>query len=63
MARFKGDHPVGLVGNLVLYSVNNKRYLKVNNSNVHQTKATKASAKTFGRIKSISAGMRACLRE
>ena len=61
MARIKDNKLVGLIGNVVSYSVNNKSYARSNAGSVRQTKATKASAKVFGKIKTISASLRAAL--
>lgn len=61
MAINKGGHLSGMIGPVVLYYRNGKEIIKSKGRKVKQTDPTKASAKSFGKIKGISSWLRAGL--
>lgn len=58
MAILKDGILSGLIGPAVAYGRNGKQVVKSRGKRVKQTKATKTSAKSFGKIKAISAELR-----
>lgn len=58
MAFYKGQFLSGAIGPVVTYGFNGKQCIKTRGSRIRQTKATKASANDFGKIKQISAMLR-----